>query len=602
MNVKSLILVVLVLLICAGGLYALMAWQEDPARVANHAIDQAMNTASRLMASAENLLDGPNHKLDGKFPPQEGDFAENQITFAPNYIPNANALDVSRKGEQDLVAVINTHQAAADPNYVSMAYTLAGRLAAVQGFYHSSLATSSRTQAAVTRRRVNELVYVMQKQAGEAEVHKVGASLSMADAEKSLQDAKDDQEKVNKEIQTKTGQLATAKTKWEDLREQTTKKTAQANTMRLEAERGKPREQLAKIEQVHKLEREEINPQYLQIDQLEASFKALQGEMELLKVRQTNAQQRLAAANKILDGFKGEGEAAARGLRAIQADAAECLQKARAALAASQQEVEKNLTQLAKLCDDAAKAEVDANAAYKRASEMFKAAESGTDDRAAVYSGHAATLVDWAEDNAQSLRMHDANLVFLDQIGKAWPKMEGSAVPAAPADAAPAEPKPEPKAQTAPTTQPAAAGATTQPASGATTQPAGATTQPAAPAAAPVAIALGELPPVAQKISAYLPKPGEVRQEAARHYADAVELYKKAIAACTKGDYKWLYQGALGAAYAGLARVSGDAAQRQEAMDGAKRELEEALRDKQGSPYLAPVADIQRQFTAQPPR
>jgi len=619
-NVKSLILVVLVLLICAGGIFALMAWQEDPARVADAALRGAMDTASRLMASAQNALDAPAHKFKDQYPAPDSKFADSDVahfSFPPVYVPNPSALAAAQQGEQDLVKVINDNRSAADPNYTSMAYVLAARLAAVQGVYQSGLATSCRIQAAAARRKVRALVLLMQKQAGEAEVHQVGASLNLDVAEKALQAAKDDLDKVSQDVQTKKQQVADAQAKWEDLRKKTTQKIAQATSLRLNADRGKPREQLAQIEQVHKIEREEINPQYLQIDRLEASFKALQGEMELLKIRQVNAEQRVAVGNKILDGLKGEGEAAARGLRAIRKDAAEGLDKARAALAASQQEVEKTLSQLAKLCEEAAKAEADCNAAYQRSADLFKSASTGSDNPVAVQAGHAETLVSWADDNAESLRMHDANVTFLDQIGKAWPKLEGGAVPAAPADAAPAEPKPEPKADTAPATSPAtqpATGATTQPATGATTQPAtGATTQPVtAPAtqpAAPVAVALGELPPVAQKINAYLPKPGELREQAIAKYKEAIDLYKKAIAGCTgyladgksrKEDTQWLYKGALGAAYAGLARVTGDAAQRQEALTAAATALDEALRDKQGSPYLAPVADIQKQVTGQP--
>jgi len=581
-NLKSLILAILVVLICVGGIFALKSWPETPQRIDDAAIMAAVDSASRQLTTAQNLLAAPVLTFKGEFLPIMVDFTQadqDLISLPPRYTPNAKAQATLRQAYDSLLAVIREHSAATS-DVQATAHVLAGRIAATEGFYYAALAAAKHHQAAVGRQKVSELVHAMQQQDGEIKIHQLSASLNIEEAEKALQGAQAEHQRLQQAIQTKNQEVAKAQKEWEDLRDQTAQKTAQANKLRLEAERGKPKEQLAKMDQVHKLEQEEIYPQYRRIDQLEAAFKALQAEMERLKSKEAISATHVQAAQRILDGAQDPDAAkSVRGLKAIRTAGTEGLEDARSRLAACRQEVEKTLNDILAACEESAKAEALANTAYKTAVERFKAAIPVADKPTSAQASYAETLVAWAESDYRSLRLHLSNTAFLSEIGQAWPKVEGTAAPP-PAASAPA---------------PAAEGKKGTVASLLSALTGGGSGSSGAEDAKPVA--LGDLPPVAQKISGYLSKPGEVRQEAVRKYTEAIELYKKAIAAAG-ATHRWLYQGALGAAYAGLARV-GDQGQRAEAVSNATAAFNEALQGKEGSPFVAPIADMQGQISQQ---
>lgn len=585
MNFKSLILTILMVLVCVGGIVALKFWPESPQRVDDTALKAAMDTASRQLGTAQNLLAAPVISFKGEYPPIAAAMTAdnlNLIDFPPRYTPNLKAQQALRSAYDALMASVREHPAASG-EIQAMAHILAGRIVATEGYYHSTLAVAKHRQVAQDRRKVSELVSAMQQQGGEIAIHKIAASLNLEEAEKALQDADKKHKDLLDAIQKKEQDVAKAQKEWESLRDKVARQEAKAIELRLAAEQGKPREQLAKMEEVHKLEREEIYPQYRQIDRLEAAFKAQQAEMERLKAHESVAKLHVQAARRILDGQQGEDAASsARGLKAIQTGGSDGLRDAESRLAACRREVDKTLELIGTACKEAAQAEAQAAAAYKTAVERFKAAIPIADKPAVPQASCAETLVTWSETDSRSLRLHAANTAFLNEISQAWPKVDAAAppAPAAPASAPASAPSSDRKGTVA-----SLLGSLTG----------GSSSKPAAEEAKPVA--LGDLPPVAENISKYMLKPGEVRQEAAKRYNEAIELYKKALASATPTQ-KWLYQGALGAAYAGLARVA-DQGQRAEALANASAAFNEALQGKEGSPFLAPVVDMQGQVSRQ---
>jgi len=106
-----------------------------------------------------------------------------------------------------------------------------------------------------------------------------------------------------------------------------------------------------------------------------------------------------------------------------------------------------------------------------------------------------------------------------------------------------------------------------------------------------------EAPPAVGKVQAYISAPAATRKSAEQHYTAATELYARALSAVER-QQRWIYQGQLAAAYVGLYQLSRDP----DVLDRAKEILREALKDKQASPYLAPVDRLQRLVEPQPDR
>jgi hypothetical protein len=86
----------------------------------------------------------------------------------------------------------------------------------------------------------------------------------------------------------------------------------------------------------------------------------------------------------------------------------------------------------------------------------------------------------------------------------------------------------------------------------------------------------------------------KLRSSATSGYQNATELYSKAIKSADR-IHKWVYQGQLAAAYVGLYRLSGDTAE----LDKADQVINQALKDKESSPYLKPVLEMRRLVRAE---
>jgi len=94
---------------------------------------------------------------------------------------------------------------------------------------------------------------------------------------------------------------------------------------------------------------------------------------------------------------------------------------------------------------------------------------------------------------------------------------------------------------------------------------------------------------VAGKLASFVAKPEVAKDSAAKQYQEAADLYKKALSRADR-DHRWAYQGQLAAAYAGLYQLNGDA----QSLQAARETLAEALKGNEFSPYLAPLAEIQK--------
>ena len=98
-----------------------------------------------------------------------------------------------------------------------------------------------------------------------------------------------------------------------------------------------------------------------------------------------------------------------------------------------------------------------------------------------------------------------------------------------------------------------------------------------------------EAPAAAQKLTTYVSDVDKLRSSTITAYRDSAKLYSTAVKSAD-GKHKWVYQGQLAAAHLGLYRLTGDAGE----LDTAKSIIAEALQDKESSPYLRPVVELQR--------
>jgi len=98
----------------------------------------------------------------------------------------------------------------------------------------------------------------------------------------------------------------------------------------------------------------------------------------------------------------------------------------------------------------------------------------------------------------------------------------------------------------------------------------------------------GELPAAAVRAASFLAEPGTVQTEVEQQYRQAAELYQKALRGVDR-QVLWAYQGQLAAAYVRLYNLTRDP----EDLSRARQALQDALKDKRHSPYLASLRRLE---------
>jgi len=107
-------------------------------------------------------------------------------------------------------------------------------------------------------------------------------------------------------------------------------------------------------------------------------------------------------------------------------------------------------------------------------------------------------------------------------------------------------------------------------------------------------IGAGQLPGEIEKIQSFLPESDTLREDAEAKYEEAVKLYRTAIGSVDR-QYRWVYQGQLAAAYAGLYMLTGSVETRAEAQTA----INEALAGKESSPNLEAVKRLRKVLAAE---
>ena len=91
------------------------------------------------------------------------------------------------------------------------------------------------------------------------------------------------------------------------------------------------------------------------------------------------------------------------------------------------------------------------------------------------------------------------------------------------------------------------------------------------------------------KMKNFLPKANEIIKEARESYRQALEFYKKASHRADRHQV-WLYQGQVATAYVRLYNISKDP----QHLSEARKTLDEALEDKEDSPYLDALVRLRK--------
>lgn len=96
--------------------------------------------------------------------------------------------------------------------------------------------------------------------------------------------------------------------------------------------------------------------------------------------------------------------------------------------------------------------------------------------------------------------------------------------------------------------------------------------------------------------AAYMPDPAAARRSALDALDSAAEAYRRALRSQRDRERRWVYQGQLARALVRWGELADDAAQARRARDEALALLEEALANREHSPYLQPLRALRSQI------
>jgi len=509
---------------------------SDTQESADQKAIQEIDAAGRLVSKATGMMSGAVYKVDGEYAPltragrPRGEVTEVQ----PAWTPHPQAWQDLETAENKLSEALRTYGQASEGIQAS-AYSAMGQVLLAKGWYQDLSANAARQEASEAIGQAEKAC--LASGAWAAMLERVqGTSDVEAQAREMLSSARAEIEGLNAQIAETSQSIASIRQQVQSLQARNEEIIPQARNLRVDIQLAGGDKGLELTEQVLAIEKE-INANASGIAKLEGDLELREARRQESQEAKKRAEARVAAATSILEG----GQASA--VRQAQDQAA-----VRAAMEKARNDARQATDRVIAACAVAAQAENLAADAFDLAAKKSQHAAglgAGT-ARAAAQSEEADALWSLANLQARRLRLRRQCVRLTECLAEAWAESPAVAV----------------KADDSPTA----------------TRPARQIAKPSLPP-----------PEFAKPLLEYMTEAEETWKSAAGNYQRAAELYGEA-AESVPPQARWVYQGHQAAAYLALHQLTNQT----DALALARTILEEALKDKRESPYLASLVDLEK--------
>ena len=503
---------------------------------ADQKASQEIDAAGRLVSKAAGLMSGAVYKVNGEYPQlTRMGRARGEVTeVQPAWTPHPQAWQDLETAENRLNEALRTYGQASE-GIQAAAYSAMGQVLLAKGWYQDLSANAARQEASEAIAQAEKAC--LASGAWAAMLERVqGASDVEPQAREMLSSAGAEIEGLDAQITETSQSIASMRQQVQSLQARNEEIIPKARNMRVDIQLAGGDKGLELTEQVLAIDKE-INTNASGIAKLEGDLELREASRLESQEAKKRAEARVAAAKSILEGSNASAIGHAKDQAAV-----------RAAMEKARNDARQATDRVVAACAVAAKAEnlaVDAFDLAAKKSQRAAGLETGT-ARAAATSEEADSLWSLANLHARRLQLRNRCVMLSERLAEAWAESPAVAV----------------KAGDSPTA----------------TQSARQAAKPSLPT-----------PEFAKPLLEYMAEAEETWKSAAGNYQQAAELYGQA-AELVPPQARWVYQGHQAAAYLALHRLTNQT----DALDLARSILEEALKDKRESPYLASLVDLEK--------
>jgi hypothetical protein len=502
---------------------------------------EEIDLANRLYARAVSLMTSTPVKVDGQFTPlsrlgRVG--GGSSVELPPPLAVHPQAWDALVKAEKGLTRAIIQYGPDSGPEVQALANVMLGNVLMLKAEYQLAAGAADRQDARDTVVLAGRSVSMVQLYMALITYSRQLMALGDKDVAEMLSAAREEAAKAQAAADKTQEEIQSLRTQRDQHHAANEKLIPQARRMRLDSQQAGGTKGMDLLDQALKME-SEINENVSAIAALENTIELRQAALGDLTLAVQAAQGRQKAAEAILAARKNYTDSGSGAIEAFGTDEA----KAR-------NEVQEQVSHLARICERVSGAEDAAAQAYGPAISKFQTARRLQPRGQDVQTIARLADAHWAlaELKDQSLHLRRRNMLLVARLAAIW-TTDRDAAPLPPAGSS------------------GGGDALIEPADD----------------------VLQAVPAFARGILAYVPNPQQARKDAIENYQQAGELYGTATR-LAPFNLRWTYQGQAAAAYIALYRLSGDA----EVLAKAKEALKEALADKRESSYLVDVVELEK--------
>jgi hypothetical protein len=514
---------------CVAIVVACLGGCSDPKRTAEQKVLQEVDAAHRLTAKAVGLMAGAAFKVDGEFaPPLRPRLGAPEVTdIQPAAVPHPQAWEDLETAERRLSGVLQEYGQAAGDDSQALAYAALGQVLIAKGRYQDFSADAARDEAAQAIVQGERGCLTVKAWAGLLDrIERPGSDVE-AEAQRMLTSARSDIENLKARIAKAAEEIGAIRNTIRSLQARNEEMIPKVRNLRVDIQLASGQKGMELTDQVLKLDKE-INENASGIAKLESDLDLRESGLKELEEAQTEAETRASVASSIIEGGKASSTRRAGEQAAVQ----KALDHAKA-------EARRAAERVAQACRAVAKAEDVAADAFDLAAKKLERAARLQDrsGRGAALGEQADAFWTLANLQARRLQLRARCVRLVEHLSAAWAPDQPALKEAGEASTLPAKGSVKPKLL---------------------------------------------VPDFAKPILEYLYEAEQVRKAAVENYERAAELYSQA-ADSVAPQVRWLYQGHQAAAYLALHQLTN----RHDVLTKAMATLEEALKDKRESPYLA---------------
>lgn len=406
---KTLLVAVIAVAICAAAIFALYRWPQPKAREGGLAVLAAVQRARRLCSKALSRLTRSAYKVpEGKKAP-----SRDEVTLREEMALDEGALGVLREAQDELADVLakNGH---AEEGALALGHATIGRILSLRAKFHAEMAAKAWQKARDARNKAYDVSAKMGSLGVKARYFNRLASLTTDAVAAESEAAKKRQKELQAEIETIDGQIKDKEKTHAALLEANAKLSKEAEQLNTASQLAiKAKESLDKFEQAQVREKQ-ITKGRLALDKIENEIRDLKAKRADLAIELKNAEARATVADAIIADrkkLKGEHEAEVTGEKEK--------------LAKTKGEVEALATEALKACQEAAEACKKAMPLYGEAEKSLKQSvglqpSQPRQRKAEALAALGDLVLAWAQLHARQLADHHENELCVQAVEKAW--------------------------------------------------------------------------------------------------------------------------------------------------------------------------------------